>query len=336
MIKPNIYSVSTLGLLAALGTACGADVSPNDETVENRPPEEDVDTVSQAASTHGEAFHANTGKFWLNGADTGIALKAGTNPSVSFGGSTLCAAVQASSGVVKVGKNGAVRTARNATGSPAVIAQADNCYAFYRTTDNQLEKFDFNANRITRWNVSVTSNPSVVSRGHVPEIWVAYRGGNGHLWRFDTQVGLPATDWGVTISTSSSPSLTATGAGLLAAYRGTTGTLWTVGEWNFPHDYGVGVASGTSPSLSDWGGNFVIAFTGAGTNRLWTLTQNDAGTGDAKAWPGFLAPGTRPDIRSGRILFQSTAGTLNVASLTTNSITDLKYGMAPKTSPAVY
>ena len=302
--------------------------------------DEFVDTAEQALSLEGQAFHANTGKLWLAGADTGIALKAGTNPAASSSNSTtLCVAVHTSTGVVKVGKNGVLKTARSASGSPAVAESGGNCYAAYRTADNQLETFDFNANKVTRWNVTVTSNPSVVVRGYVPEVWVAYRGANGRLWRLDAKAGLPARDWGVTVSSSSSPSMTATGDGLWVAYRGVTGTLWTVGESILPYDYGLGIAAGTSPSISSYAGNFLIAFNAAGTNRLWTVTQNDAGTGDRKEWPVVLKPGTRPDVGHsgfGRILLQSSAGTLNFVDTRTNSITDLKFGMAPNTSPALY
>ncbi len=239
---------------------------------------------------------------------------------------------------MKSARKGVVKNAGTAVGSPSVSETGLNCFVAYRTTDNRLEIFDYNANKTTRWAVVLSSDPTSVVVG-ADNLTVAYRGSNGNLWTLDTLFP-PARDWGVAVSAGTAPSVTRTGAGKVIAFRGTNGNLWDIST-SFPAtDLGLGVASGTRPDISSYAGNYVIAFTGSGTNRLWTYTQNDAGTGIRKDWGIALASGTRPSVRrfgGGRkILVQSSAGSLNLIDTVDNTKTDLKFGMAAGTSPAMY
>ena len=97
----------------------------------------------------------------------------------------------------------------------------------------------------TDWHVGMASrtNPSIVglSGGGYQ---IAFQALGGKLWSVGTASW---NDWGLYMAPGTSPGITDGSGGVVEAYQGSDGQLWTVGSAGY--SWGVGMAPGTNPTL---------------------------------------------------------------------------------------
>lgn len=342
MVKSVFKSISFFAALAWV-SGCAGQTAERDSMVD----EEEVGTSTQAFSAGNEAFQANTGKLWIDGADSGVAMAPRTSPGAAAqrvfiqGIGTFtdnpCYAVQSSAGRVLVWRGGVLRDvgATVAGTSPTVAVTAGNqCIVAFHATNHFVQTYNFSTAKTTFFAVKMAAgtSPSIVERGSSNDFQIAVQASNGELYTTGS-LGLKA--WGVGMAAGTSPSIAPYGGGVQIAFQANTGKLWTVGEagtkqWN------LGIATGTSPSITfDLNnGDYKIAINAAGTNRLWTV-----GSGSTKEWTTVvMAPNTSPSMASWKagsgVLVQSNAGQLVSIDWKANTIVNRGLGMAAQTSPA--
>ncbi len=328
--------------------ACGPQASLSDEVGVDGEVAASIDKNTEALLGTFEAFQANTGNLWVNGVDKKYGMAKGTNPAVL---NNNCYAFQANTGKLYVVYNGiskivgpmAPRT------SPSVSAEnnGSDCIVAAQGVDNKLYTYDAKTQVLTNWNFGMApeTSPSIVSSsGRTFGSYVAFQANNGllHLLDKNNRNQGQLNNLGLKMADKSSPSVASLIPGnsensqYFIAFKGSTGTLWTVDQQ--VHDWGLGIAPGTNPSVTSTGTNnfWSIAFNAAVTNDLWTIVANRSLT--TKHWSLGMAPGTSPVISGtieSKILFQSNGGELFRLNWKTGVAINTRLGMGAGTSPAL-
>jgi hypothetical protein len=221
------------------------------------------------------AFQGGNGNLWrrtppeVAGRDTGLAMAAGTSPSMNGWYWSQADTLQ------QIAFQGTTRTLwfLDPDGSPR-----DTKLAMAPNTSPSLKE-------------SFSSSAEVAFQGSTGTLWRVLPGGTGYDTRLAMAPGTSPTI--ISVRTDTSP-----WEGTETTFQGATGTLWTVTADGTPHDTKLAMAPGTSPSAASLPINAppweVIKITFQGSNgTLWTVspdgTPRDTGLG--------MKAGTSPDAR---------------------------------------
>jgi Ca2+-binding RTX toxin-like protein len=280
------------------------------------------------------AFQADTGDLWTwtigdPGSNTGLGMRAGTNPSVTpsaSSGSNHQIAFQANTGALwTASASGVSNTGLGmaAGTSPSIDGSG---VAFQANTGNLWTVKAGGVWSATPFGMVAGTSPSRAAVGDV-----AFQAKGGNLWYLDEG------DTGVGMKAGTSPSLNDNPA-TQVAFQGSNGNLFagTVST-NLvlgPPDLHLGMKAGTSPSINDEND---IAFQ-ANTGDLYlTYDENNGPGGDTGA---KMMPGTSPSIDDqDDIAFQGSNGDLWIwiapAKGVASGAHDLGLGMKAGTSPSI-
>jgi hypothetical protein len=215
------------------------------------------------------ALQANTGTLWISkraggGGNTGLAMKAGTSPSIGLYGRGYKVAFQGANGDLWYYVSG--------------VGAVD-----------------------TGLGMAPGTSPSITALGGG---MIAFQASNGHLWYFQTGGAVKDTGYSMEAKTSPSVSWNAQTKRYIMAFHSTNqGQLYvyeirgTFAE-NFVASTGLGMAPETSPAITGDDGDaidpdYTIGFQ-ANTGNLWFYKDGAGGS----ATPFGMAPKTSPAIAS--------------------------------------
>jgi hypothetical protein len=293
------------------------------------------------------AFQANTGDLWeactadsdsgctggetggLNPIDTGLAMAAGTSPSIAYtliDGGKYEVAFQGSNGDLwTTGIYGTTDTGlRVMPGTSPAIAQiaagGDTFVIAFEDVDAELVTYE-----LTPTTTSITSSKETTAYLGLPVATnsspaITPEPGNGYTIAYQNSAGYLSTTGtlgtgspGLGMKAGTSPSITLVTGGYQIAFQANTGELWTYGTLG-TGDLGRGMDNSTSPSIAMIGdaiggapeitSNYEIAFQ-ANTGHLWTIGSAGLPSGDLGQ---AMKPGTSPSIVGTNVITVATSG----------------------------
>lgn len=317
-----------------------------------------------AASSLNQCMAKTTGG--LSPVDTGLAMAAGSSPSLAYtttGGGTYEVAFQGGNGHLwTTGTFGTedLGLSMMPGTSPAIaqfqpVAQGGTTFvvAFQDNTGNLVSTVLASATSVTttHWGLPMDTKSSPAITGVANDGYeMAYHASNNAIALAGT-LGTALTGLGMAGDTS--PSIAAVNGGYQVAFQANGGDLWTTGTLG-TGDLGLGMDNATSPSIANVGHNFYgnpptlsttyeIAFQ-ANTGHLWTtgnagLTGGDSGQA--------MQPGTSPAIRGTfglesagvttgyTVAYQSSTGVLSFYDVINGHPVNTSLGMDNPTSPGL-
>jgi len=236
------------------------------------------------------------GDLWTFGSatmgDTGLAMMAGTSPSItalSSGGYEI--AYQGTNGdlwLYGTTYSGDTGEAMMAGTSPSITAIPGDYYQVaYQGRDGELWEYGQGGTGDVGYAMAHGTSPSITSLTGGGEI--AYEGSNGNLWEYGSAT-TGNVDTGATMLAGTSPSISQIGGNdFQIAYQGADGDLWEYGNGG-DGNVGDGMMAGTSPSIISLTGGGEIAFQ-ANTGHLWEFGSD--GSGDTGV---TMLAGTSPSM----------------------------------------